>query len=144
MQDSLLVSFAKKETSSDKPAEKPKKVPGQAEPLLLRIGLAMSGLCLLAGFFLPWLMIGSVADISGLELVIGDNLPAAQRYALAFCPLVAVLLTIAGVVGFRGSAYIGIAAGLLVFGYGLFTVAYILFTMIDVGLWLVLDRKAHV
>lgn len=118
-----------------------KRTPPQRRPpsMVLRVALALAGLILLSGFFLPWVTIGKVADISGLELVINnENLPSSQRIILALCPLVAVALTLAGVLGFRGSVWVGIIAGAAVLAYALFTIAYILYQMIDVGLWMVL------
>lgn len=128
----------KEEQEEEQPAAEQRAKKSKAEPrppsMVLRVALALAGLVLLSGFFLPW-----ITETSGFELVINDdNLPSSQRIILALCPLVAVALTLAGVLGFRGSVWVGIIAGAAVLAYALFTIAYLLYQMIDVGLWMVL------
>jgi len=104
----------------------------------LRGALTVSGIALLIGFFLPWIDIGDVANINGFELVSGPNLPVWQRYMLAVCPIVGLALVGSGVVGFKGARWVGVGAGSIVLLYGIFTVGYIVFHMLDAGLWIVL------
>lgn len=114
------------------------KTPSLDRKLLLRVFLGVAGILLVLGFFLPWVSIGDVANIAGHELVFGDNLPSWQRVALAFCPLLGALSVAVAILGFRWARWFALGVGGVVLGYGLFTVSYLLFKMLSVGLWLVL------
>jgi hypothetical protein len=124
---------------AESPPEPPAKKSGSSTSDYAQRGLlGFSGLLLLLGFFLPWVTIGDVANISGLELVIHDNLPSWQRVMLGFCPLVSLVLMAVAGFGVKGARWFGVGAGGCVLGYGLFTIAYIVFNMIDVGIWMVM------
>ncbi|HJL16507.1 MAG TPA: hypothetical protein RMH99_12670 [Sandaracinaceae bacterium LLY-WYZ-13_1] len=152
-------------TEVDAPAEKdsggepaaPEAKPG-APHLAFRIALGAAGLCLLIGFFLPWVKIQStpsdetpqevrreLVSYSGLELASTDDdfVRAAaggdtQRQLLWLIPLFGLALTAVGFLGFRWSGLVGAVLGLLLVGYGVVTVVMIFFQNTHYGLWLVL------
>lgn len=127
---------------SDAPAKK--REPRETAPLALRIVLGTAGLCLVVGFFFPWIKIGDLANISGLDLAISDNVVIRQaigsttRWILLFVPLLGLALTAIGYLGFKWSGIVGVVAGVLVIGFGIFILAYLFFQLTAPGLWVVL------
>jgi hypothetical protein len=116
----------------------------ETAPLVLRIVLGTAGLCLVVGFFFPWIKIGDLANISGLDLAISDNIVirqaigASTRWVLLAVPVLGLALTAIGYLGFKWSGLVGVIVGVLVVGYGIFILAYLFFQLTAPGLWIVL------
>jgi hypothetical protein len=133
-------------TDLDVPKKKgaEKSTPQTPADWAIRIALGISGLLLLVGFFLPWLHLGDLRDVSGLTLVISDQpiirhmIPETQRYILLAIPVLGLALTAIGFLGFRWSGIVGAVVGILVIGYGVVTVVTIFFRTTAVGMWLML------
>lgn len=112
--------------------------------VILRVLLGTAGLFLLVGFFLPWISLGELTDVSGLRIVISDDLVLAEgigdlhRRLLGAVPLLGLVLTAFGFMGVRGAGIVGALIGLVLVGFGLVTVAILFFQMTGIGLWFTL------
>jgi hypothetical protein len=104
-------------------------------------GLALAGLALVVGFFLPWIDVGGVFTVSGFAMVWRGEGGGIGRFLLAMVPLVGVALACAGVLGSRKAAGIALAAGGGIFGYFLWTLARGFIATTGIGLWLVLGAS---
>ena len=109
----------------------------------LRAGSVVSGLLLVGGFVLPWVQLGEVARVSGLELMISDNVLARsavgplQRGLMSLVPLTGVTLLVWGGRGFPGLRWALLGAGLVLLVFGLVVVLTIFVQVTSLGLWLV-------
>lgn len=141
MAEDALVEEKGASKDEDSLAPKPKHA---APHLVLRILLGTAGLLLVVGFFLPWLQLGDLTNISGMQLVVADSVLVrqaindTQRWILLVIPVLGLALTAVGFLGFRWSGIVGAIVGLLVIGYGVVTVVTIFFQTTAVGLWLIL------
>ncbi|MGF1467830.1 MAG: hypothetical protein ACFCGT_17055 [Sandaracinaceae bacterium] len=117
----------------------------------LRLALGLAGLCLLVGFFLPWLSLreigvdtGETVEVSGIALVVADSatyrqvMDPGQRYLVLLVPIFGLALTAIGFLGFRFAGPVGFGMGLLLIIYGLVRVIIVFLQTARVGLWLVL------
>ena len=158
--DDLGIDAASLKSMGDTKKAKAKKKgaePG-APPLILRIVLGLSGVMLVAGFFLPWIRLEAINPersarlaqteaptfVSGLEIAVGGNTlittvtAAAPWEVLFLIPLLGAALAAVGFLGNRWSGVIGAALGVLIVGYGLVTVILLFFSTTSYGLWIVL------
>lgn len=123
-----------------------------AEPMhiALRIALGAAGLCLLIGFFLPWMSLPSetptgseIVQISGLSIVAVDSAATrlvmgdGQRLLVLAVPAFGLALTAIGFLGFRWAGPIALVCGVVVVGYGVARLIILFFQVTGVGLWLV-------
>lgn len=112
-------------------------------PLAARLSFALCGLGLLVGFFLPWLTIGELMSVSGAGLVFADGqvvtlLSGSQRFLLFAIPGIAVLLVMGGVLGNRLAPWAAVVGGVVILGYGLFTLIRVFLSSTGLGMWLVI------
>ena len=161
MADDTAVDDGDSELTEKSEEKQPAK---RAEPkagtphMLLRIALGAAGLLLLVGFFLPWINIQTrpngqnptevqrdLMSYSGMQIASSDDafLRAAaggdtQRNLLWLIPVFGLALTAVGFLGFRWSAPVGAALGVVLLGYGAVTVIIIFFQNTAEGLWLIL------
>lgn len=111
--------------------------------IALRIVLGTAGLLLVVGFFLPWVQFADDAKHSGLDLVIENDhairqtIGETQRWILLVVPVLGIVLTAVGFLGFRWSGVVSAVIGLLLLGYGAVTVVIIFFQSTGLGLWLI-------
>lgn len=113
-----------------------------------RLSIASRGAYLLAcalllvGFFLPWLRIGELAQVSGLTLTLSDNvayrgtLTGGHRALLWLLPALTVALAACAAKGWRSTHLLALLTGLFVVGYALSIVAVLFLSSTAVGLWL--------
>lgn len=124
----------------------------QAAPMhiALRIALGAAGLCLLVGFFLPWMSLPTetpagpeVVEISGLSIIAMDSAATrlvmgdGQRPLVLAVPVFGLALTAIGFLGFRWAGPIALVCGVVVVGYGIARLIILFFQVTGVGLWLV-------
>jgi hypothetical protein len=112
-------------------------------PMAARLVFALCGLGLLVGFFMPWLTLGDLVSVSGLGLAFSEGqmvsmISGSHRFLLFAIPALAVLLVIGGVVGNRLAPWAAVAGGIVVLGYGLFTVIRLFISSTGLGMWLVI------
>lgn len=111
---------------------------------LVRLCLTGAGGLLFVGFFLPWVRLGALSYLSGLQLVMSDAevvrgaMSEAQRYILLGVPALGLGLVATGVAGIKGASQIGLAVAIATLAYGLFFFLYVFFNLTGIGLWLVL------
>ena len=109
---------------------------------LLRALVFVSGLGLLVGFFLPWLRFGEFAAVSGLSLMVSsgqavDALAGPARGLLVLIPASGAALIAASVFGPRLAVLAALVGGIVVLGFGFFTLARVFFETMGVGMWIV-------
>lgn len=125
--------------------QSPAPSPGKKKPhhWRLRGGAVASGLLLIGGFVLPWVQIGEIARVSGLELMISDNAAVnsavgpIQRGLISLIPITGVLLVLWGLRNLPGLRWILLGAGLVLLVFGLVVVMTIFIQVTSLGLWLV-------
>ena len=103
--------------------------------------ILVAGLALIAGFFLPWVDLGGVFQLSGLNLVMhGDGV--FTRAAIALCPLVGGALVIAALGSVKTARALAFftGGGVLLYFFGHLAWGFLKTT--GVGLWLVLGASA--
>jgi hypothetical protein len=110
--------------------------------IVLRAFLGVSGLSLLVGFFLPWFTVQGT-EMTGLELAVGGPIvntviPFGIRTAIGVVPLLGLILTPLGFLGFRFAGMVGLIVGVAIFA--LAVVAAVMIT--GVGLWIVVAGTA--
>ena len=100
-----------------------------------RTALALSGLALVAGFFMPWE--GVTGTFNGYHLAT-SGLDTWMQLATWFIPLAGLSLLGAGAFNSKSLAAVGAAGLVSSAGYYGFQMARAFFTMTSYGLWLVL------
>lgn len=122
----------------------PKK-PQPERRLRLRFGAVGSGVLLITGFVLPWVKIADVARVSGLELMISDNVVVSsavgplQRGLVSLVPIVALILIVWGARNFPGLRWGLLGGGLVLLVFGLVVLLTIFVQVTSLGLWLVVS-----
>lgn len=134
---------APSETKSAGSPEKPKRSQG-LRTMVLRVVLALSGLVMFVGFFLPWMQLGELMEASGFQLILGsgemaDRFFGPQRWVLLTVPVLGTLLVIVAVIGHRIVAWIAVLAGLTVLGFGLLRLLTFFFETTGMGVWLIVS-----
>lgn len=131
-------------TAPARPAEKPVQSARQrASALALRVVFAICGMGLLVGFFLPWFSVGELMSVSGLGLVFSDGqmvhmLSGSHRFLLFAIPALAVALVVGAVFGNRVVSWAAVGGGLLILGYGVYTLLRLFLSSTGPGMWLVI------
>jgi len=119
------------------------KAPAENKHIPLRVSAIVAGLALVIGFLLPWVKIGDMARVSGLELLISDNivirnaLGVLQRRLLVLVPLGGLLVAGLAVRNIRGLRWAMLGVGLALFVIGLIATLSVFFHVTSLGLWLV-------
>ncbi len=127
-------------TDGTVPAAPPKKKPHHWR---LRAGAVSSGLLLIGGFVLPWVQIGEIARVSGLELMISDNAAVnaavgpIQRGLISLIPITGLVLIFWGIRNLPGLRWSLIGGGLVLLVFGMVVVMTIFIQVTSLGLWLV-------
>jgi hypothetical protein len=116
---------------------------GRPGVLATRVVFAICGMGLLVGFFLPWFTVGDLMSVSGLGLVFSDGqmvhmLSGSHRFLLFAIPALAVLLVVGAVFGHRVVSWGAVAGGILILGYGLYTLVRLFLSSTGPGMWLVI------
>lgn len=117
---------------------------GGLRTMVVRVVLALCGLVMFVGFFLPWMELGNVMEASGFQLILGsgemvDRFFGPQRWVLLAVPVLGTLLVIVAVVGHRIVAWIAVLAGLTVLGFGLLRLLTFFFETTGMGVWLIVS-----
>lgn len=126
------------------PAPAPRRIASTAAgSLAARAGLVVAGLCMVAGFFMPWLKLGGLASISGFGLMstegeVVELLSGFNRFLLFAVPTLGVLLIAGGVTGHRAAAWLALVTGAVVIGDGLVTLMVLFLSTTGSGMWLVI------
>lgn len=111
---------------------------------LARALLGIAGAALLVGFFMPWVQLGDLATLTGLELVISNNillrdsLGSSQRLLFAVCPIAGLALLFLALRGHRLTRYVATISGLTVLGVAIVTALGLFLKITHSGLWIVL------
>jgi hypothetical protein len=128
------------------PVVRPAPVPvvrGSSVPPATRAALILCGASLMVGFFMPWLTVGELMSVSGLGLAFSNGqmvtmISGSHRFLLLAIPAVALLLVIGGIVGNRLAPWSAVIGGLVILGYGFFTVVRMFISSTGLGMWIVL------
>ncbi|MBY0401099.1 hypothetical protein K2X89_12450 [Myxococcota bacterium] len=102
----------------------------------------LTGLGLLAGFFLPWLRFGEVAAVSGLSLMVSSGtvvnaLAGPSRGMLIIIPVAGAALVASSVLAPRLVPLVSLLSGLSILLFGLFTLARVFIATVGLGMWIV-------
>lgn len=111
-------------------------------PLLSRVLLGAAGVGLLIGFFLPWVKLGQMVALSGLNLATTsgqaiENMSGPAGVIVFVVPLAGAALLFAAVRGYRRIEWLGLLSGCLIFGVGVFTLVRVFLDTTGAGMWLV-------
>lgn len=128
-------------TSSPAPREDSRK-PRKQLSLLQRAGFGLSGMLLVAGFFLPWLTAGTALELSGLGLVFsgGDMVQALSgsgRFLLFLIPLLGAALVFGAGSGHRLTSWAAAIGSGALLVFGLLHVIRVFLSSTGLGMWLV-------
>jgi hypothetical protein len=144
--DDEAVSAPKSSLARGGPRDKADAAKPGAPHMVLRVVLGTAGLLLVVGFFLPWIEWDREV-YSGLNLMldgdpgIREAVGETRRWILLAIPALGVALTAIGFLGFRWSAAVAAAIGLLLIGYGIVTVVALFFQTTALGLWLIVGAS---
>ena len=100
--------------------------------------VALVGVALIAGFFLPWISLGLLGGISGWDMVVHGDGEYLSRLALLGVPVLGGALLAAGLGKSRAAASLGVLGGVGILGYVAVKIAWGLLMGTGLGLWLVL------
>lgn len=108
----------------------------------VRVLLSLCGLTLLIGFFLPWIHLGKLVEVSGFTLTVSggevvDMVSGPHRVVPLAVPALGVLLVVGAVMGHRLVQWIAVVTGIVVLGYGFFTLLRFFLDTTGIGIWLV-------
>jgi hypothetical protein len=114
----------------------------RAGNVLTRGLLGLAGLGLLVGFFMPWLVLGHVAALSGFSLMVTrgevvEMISGSHRVMLFAVPLLGVVLLAGAFFGHRSMVWIGTISGVCLLVFGLFTLISLFFATTGLGMWVV-------
>lgn len=109
---------------------------------VVRSLLGFSGLGLLVGFFMPWVVLLKARGGSGFDLLTGriellELLFEPSRAMLLAIPLFGVGLIGGAVTGHRVALWAALFAGISLLGYGLYTLITVFLATTGVGMWIV-------
>jgi hypothetical protein len=107
-----------------------------------RLLLMAAGLGFLVGFFMPWVTLGSAAQVSGLGLMSSqgeliDLFTGPYRFLLFSVPVLGTALLIAAVSGRRVAVWLALFTGTLTVLGGLYTVIRMFLSATGLGMWMV-------
>ena len=110
--------------------------------MIARIALALAGLGLVVGFFLPWVRLGDVLVLSGLGMALtgGEAIQAlaGPLSAIVFIvPIAGLVMLAIAIRGARAIAVTGLACGLLVVATGVITLVCAFLDSTGSGMWVV-------
>jgi hypothetical protein len=111
-------------------------------PFLSRVLLGATGAGLLLGFFLPWVKLGTMVSLSGLNLALTggqaiESLSGPFGLIVFVVPLAGVALLFGAVRGYRRLEWLGLVSGCIIFGVGIFTLVRVFLGSTGMGMWLV-------
>ncbi|MEM6275008.1 MAG: hypothetical protein AAF735_07190 [Myxococcota bacterium] len=110
----------------------------------LRSGAIIAGVSLLVGYVLPWVQIGEMARVSGLELTISDNivirnaLGSFQRRLILVVPLLGAILLVMGIRDMRWLRWATLGSSLTLLLLGIVVLLNLFLQVTSIGLWLIL------
>ncbi|MEL6761729.1 MAG: hypothetical protein AAFP04_15200 [Myxococcota bacterium] len=116
----------------------------QSHHIRLRSGAIIAGVSLLIGYVLPWVQIGEMARVSGLELTISDNivirnaLGSFQRRLILVVPLLGALLLVMGIRDMRWLRWATLGSSLTLLLLGIVVLLNLFLQVTSIGLWLIL------
>ena len=105
---------------------------------------ALAGIFLLVGFFLPWIRVGALLEVSGFELLYNDSLvvrealPGHLRTLFLIAPLAGVALITSAATGFQWHGLVAATTGFLVLAAALGVALYLFVQSTGPGVWLLL------
>ena len=140
-----LSSVAKKDppadlAKSETDPKTPKKSEGEV-PIAFRALIGATGVALLVSFFFPWVRRELEGDegavvLSGLSLLQQPDLAGTPSIAVILVPVVGTALAAIAFTGFRYTAYVSIAASVLLFGYAAYVFFQLFVQHTGLGLWI--------
>ncbi len=106
--------------------------------------ITLTGIALVAGFFLPWLSFGwfGLSGISGWDVVWHDEGDYLARLALLSVPVLGSMMAFAGIARSRKAANLSVLVGMGILGYTFLKLAWAVLATTGIGLWLVLGGAA--
>jgi hypothetical protein len=110
--------------------------------MIARVVLALAGLGLVVGFFLPWIRLGEVLTLSGLGMALAGGeaittLSGPFRAIVFIVPAAGLVMLAIAIRGARAIAVTGLACGLLVFATGVITLIRAFLDSTGAGMWVV-------
>jgi hypothetical protein len=104
--------------------------------------LAMAGMGLLIGFFMPWIRFGNMVVLSGFSLWASSGeavevISGPRRALLFMVPLSAIALMVCAYVGHKLSIWVALIASTILLGYGAFTIIRLFVESTGLGMWMV-------
>jgi hypothetical protein len=110
--------------------------------MMARSVLAIAGLGLVVGFFLPWIRLGDVLTLSGLGMALTggeaiETLAGPLRGVVLIVPIAGLVMLATAIRGSRAIGVTGLACGLLVFASGVLTLIRAFLDSTGAGMWVV-------
>jgi hypothetical protein len=107
-----------------------------------RLLMIVTGTGFVAGFFMPWVSLGSAAHVSGFGLLttsgeMVDLITGPHQFLLFAVPIVGAGLIAAGMSGRRFGPWLSIGAGLLIVVGGFYTAIRTFLSATGIGTWIV-------
>lgn len=100
--------------------------------------VALTGVALTVGFFLPIIDIGGLVRASGWDIVTSDGLSPWTRLAWLLLPAGGLAMAGAGLTGSKAARGISLGVGVGILGYAAWQTIRVFFATTGVGLWLIL------
>ncbi len=107
-----------------------------------RTAIGITGLVLLAGFFLPWIDLGFGLGVSGFTVV--KNLGSSSLFHLMMLlvPFGGLAMAVCAAMGSKHTRLVSAVVGLSLVGYGIVKTVHAFFATTGLGLWLVIAASA--
>lgn len=140
---SETVDDKKDALTKDASAKAAKPSGGHPPHIVLRVLIGLSGLSLLVGFFLPWLMEpaavegGAATAHAGYNLAMGEYFDTPGKEALWALPALGVLLSATAFMGFRYAGQVAIGTAVAIIGFALYVLLQLFVQRTALGLWIV-------
>jgi len=108
------------------------------DPKTARTLLVVTGIALLAGFFLPWVDLGYAARISGFEVARHGPSGGLFSTMLWLVPLGGIAMIATAMSNSRYARLTSVLVGLALVGYAVVKTVHAFFATTGLGLWLVI------
>lgn len=123
----------------------PVDAPKGSRHLRLRTAAVITAISLLVGYVLPWVAIGELTSVSGLDLTLGnseaarDAVASPLRWSLLAVPLIGMALLVTGIRDLSGLRWITLGGSLVLLTMGMVVVLTAFVRAAGIGLWLVVS-----
>ncbi|MGZ5968835.1 MAG: hypothetical protein ACXWP4_14280 [Polyangiales bacterium] len=103
-----------------------------------RSTIALIGLALVVGFFLPWIDMGWGLRVSGMDVVRHGSSGSLFYLMMLLVPIGGLAMVVTAIGGSKYVRLTSAATGLLLVGYGVVKTVHAFFATTGFGLWLVI------